>query len=135
MNRFFQESVGMVDFCFSDDEFYGLTKILIMQVSVFFLSSVYYCEQEFKKCPILCIPFTLIIHKLLSPSITAGRNAYLLYLNCKGKGKAVPLQAWSGPECPRKLMFPRTAQDGGKVVSLTHRPSLPSENVPGTHFC
>jgi hypothetical protein len=39
---------------------------------------------------------------------------------CKGKGKAVPLQAWSGPEGSRKLRFPdfmTTAQDGGKVVS------------------
>ena len=46
----------------------------------------------------------------------------------KGKGKAVPLQAWSGPEGSRKLRFPdfmTTAQDGGKVVSLTHRPPLP----------
>jgi hypothetical protein len=37
------------------------------------------------------------------------------------KGKAVPLQAWSGPEGSRKLRFPdfmTTAQDGGKVVSL-----------------
>ena len=40
----------------------------------------------------------------------------------KGKGKAVPLQAWSGPEGSRKLRFPdymTTAQDDGKVVSLT----------------
>jgi hypothetical protein len=32
------------------------------------------------------------------------------------KGKAVPLQAWSGPESYRKLRFPdfmATAQDGG----------------------
>ena len=38
---------------------------------------------------------------------------------------AIPLQAWSGPEGSRKLRFPdfmTTAQDGGKVVSLTHRP-------------
>jgi len=38
-----------------------------------------------------------------------------------GKGKAVPLQAWSGPEDSRKLRFPdfmTTVQDGGKVVSL-----------------
>ena len=28
-----------------------------------------------------------------------------------------------------------TAQDGGKVVSLTHRPPLPPGNTPGTHFC
>ena len=34
------------------------------------------------------------------------------------KGKAVPLQAWSGPEGSRKLRFPdfmTTVQDGGKV--------------------
>ena len=54
------------------------------------------------------------------------------------KRKAVPLQVWSGPECSRKLEFPHfmtTTQDGGKVVSLTHRPPLPPGNVPGTHFC
>jgi hypothetical protein len=28
-----------------------------------------------------------------------------------------------------------TVQDGGKVVSLTHRPPLPPGNAPGTHFC
>jgi len=40
------------------------------------------------------------------------------------KGKSVPLQAWIGPEGSRKLMFPdfvTVAQDGGKVISLTHR--------------
>jgi hypothetical protein len=45
----------------------------------------------------------------------------------KGKGKAVPLQAWSVTEGSRKLMFPdflTTAQDGGKVVSPTHRPHV-----------
>ena len=44
------------------------------------------------------------------------------------KGKAVPLQAWSGPEGSRKLRFPdfiTKAQDGGKVVSPTHRLPLP----------
>jgi len=38
------------------------------------------------------------------------------------KGKAVPLQVWTGPEGSRKLRlsdFVTTAQDGG---SLTHRP-------------
>jgi hypothetical protein len=41
----------------------------------------------------------------------------------KGKVKAVPLRAWSGPEGSRKLRFPdflTTAQYGGKVVSPTH---------------
>ena len=35
-------------------------------------------------------------------------------------------------------MFPdymTMAQDGGKVVSLTHRPPLPPGNTPGAHFC
>jgi len=41
------------------------------------------------------------------------------------KGKAIPLQAWGDLEGSRKIRFPdfmTTAQDGGKVVSLTHRP-------------
>ena len=36
---------------------------------------------------------------------------------CKGKGKPVPLQAWSGPEGSRKLRFSdymTVAQYGGK---------------------
>jgi hypothetical protein len=54
------------------------------------------------------------------------------------RGKAVPLQVWSGPEGSRKLRFPdyiTTAQDGGRVVSVTHWPPLPPGNAPGTHFC
>ena len=46
-------------------------------------------------------------------------------------GKSVPLQAWSGSEGSRKLRFPdfmTTAQGGGKVVSLKHRPHLPPGN-------
>ena len=53
-------------------------------------------------------------------------------------GNAFPLQAWSGPEGSRNLRFPdyiTAALDDGKVVSLTHRPSLPPGNAPGTHFC
>jgi len=52
--------------------------------------------------------------------------------------KSVPLQAWSGLEGSRKLRFPdfmTAAQDGGKVVSLTHQPPLPPGNAPGAHFC
>jgi len=51
--------------------------------------------------------------------------------------KAAPLQARRGPEGSRKLIFPdfvKTAQDGGKAVSLIHRPPLPPGNIPGTHF-
>ena len=54
------------------------------------------------------------------------------YKQCKGK--ALPLQAWTGPEGSRKLRLPdfvTTAQDGGKVVSLMHRPSFyPQDIIP-----
>jgi len=64
----------------------------------------------------------------INTAINAGIN----------KGKAVPLQAWSGPEGCRKLRFPdfvTTAQDSSKVVSFTHRPPLPPGNTPGNHLC
>jgi hypothetical protein len=54
------------------------------------------------------------------------------------KGKAVPLQAWSGPEGSRQFRFPdflTTAQYGGMFVSPTHRLPLPPGNTLGTHFC
>jgi len=59
-------------------------------------------------------------------------------LNNTGKGIAVPLKAWSGPEGSRKLRFQEfmtKAQDGGKVVGLMHRPPLTPGSAPGTHFC
>jgi hypothetical protein len=56
------------------------------------------------------------------------RIANIRMLRRVKKGKAVLLRSRSGPEGSRKLRFPdfmTTAQDGGKVVSLTHRPPLP----------
>ena len=74
------------------------------------------------------------------PIITIYQKTNNSYSNCSTycKGRAVPLQVWSGPEGSRKLRFPdfmTTAQNGGKVVSLTHRPPLATGNTPGTHFC
>jgi len=76
---------------------------------------------------VMCIP-------LQPDAISLEMSA--LYGN--GKGKSVPLLAWSGSEGSRKLRFPdymTTAHDGGKVVSPTHRPPLPPGKFPGTHFC
>ena len=67
-----------------------------------------------------------------------ARSSLVIAMLVLLKGKAVPLQAGSGPEGSRKLRFPdfmTTAQSGAKVVSLTHRPPLPTGNTPGTHFC
>jgi hypothetical protein len=78
------------------------------------------------------IPFVQVLKPSWSRLLTS------LQLKSEGKGTAVPLQAWTGPECSRKLRFPdfvTTAQDGGKVVNFTHRPPLPPGNTPGTHFC
>jgi hypothetical protein len=52
---------------------------------------------------------------------------------CINKGKAIPLQAWSGPEGSRKLWFPdffTTAQDGGKVAALRIGRIYPQEIPP-----
>ena len=73
--------------------------------------------------------------------IIIARGGRTLPLSAPGskkvRGKAVPLQAWSIPEGSRKLRFPdfmTAAQDGGKVVSLTHRLPLPPGDTPGIHF-
>ena len=66
----------------------------------------------------------------------AGKAAFCLI--SKGKGKAIPLQAWTGPRVPgvRGSQISRhSAHEGGKVFSPTHRPPLPREIIPGTHFC
>jgi len=78
------------------------------------------------------IYFTSLIYILI--------NLYFAYICIRlitVEGKAAPLQAWSSPEVSRKLRFPdfvTTAKDGGKVVSLMHRPPLPPGNAPGTHY-
>ena len=61
------------------------------------------------------------------------RNSNLVlfgYFKCKGKGKSVPLQAWSGPEDSSKLSFPdfvTTAQDGGRLSALRTVRLYPNE--------
>ena len=55
------------------------------------------------------------------------------------EGKAIPLQALERPfgfqEVEALRISRQSAHEGGKVVSPTHRPSLPSGRIPGTHFC
>jgi len=55
------------------------------------------------------------------------------------KGKAIPLQAWTGPEGSRSLRLPNFQDNRQmKVVRLSAlRTSrlYPPGNIPGTHFC
>ena len=74
----------------------------------------------------------------LEDSKRVRADRLVLTIEILKKGKAVPLQAWSGPEGSRKLRFldfMKTAQDSGTFVNLTHRPPLTPGNTPGTHFC
>jgi len=82
---------------------------------MFYLSSVYFVSQRLHVSGHICSP-------------SSGGILYIQLV--KGKGKAVPLQAWIGPGGSRKLRF-----HGGKVVSLTHGLPLHPGNTPGTHFC
>ena len=85
--------------------------------------------------PIAVNKYIISYHTILSSSSGLLTNRLFKYII---KFKAVPLQAWSGPDGSRKLRSPdfmTTAQDGGKVVSLTHQPPLTPGDTPGTHFC
>ena len=66
-------------------------------------------------------------------------GAYLGGEYKKGKGKVIPLQAWTGPEGSRRLRLP-DFQDNRhmKVVRLSALRTgrlYPPGNSPGTHFC
>jgi hypothetical protein len=56
---------------------------------------------------------------------------------CKSKSKAIPLQAEDTLRIPAGWDFQisrKSAHEGSKVVSPTHRPPLPPGNISGTHF-
>ena len=71
----------------------------------------------------------LTMEKLHVSAYSGHRQVSTTFL-LKGKGKAVPLQAWIGPEGSRKLRFPdfvTTAQDGGRLSALRTGRLYPQE--------
>jgi len=55
----------------------------------------------------------------------------------KVEGKAISLQAWTGPEGYRRLGltdFMTTAYESVKIEGPKHRLPLPQGNMPGTLF-
>ena len=76
-----------------------------------------------------CIYRDLTPHKLAG-SINTFRSNVLFSFQCEGKGKADPLQAWSGPESCRELIFPdfvTTAHDGGRLSASSTGRIYPQE--------
>ena len=63
----------------------------------------------------------MIFHPPLPPPQKRGKINFASFNYRNSKTAAVPLQAWSGPECSRKLRFLEsmtTAQDGGRLSAL-----------------
>jgi hypothetical protein len=54
------------------------------------------------------------------------------------KSKAMPVQTWTGPEGDTRISR-QSAHEGGRVVSPTHRPPLPTRKYSWysflTRFC
>ena len=48
----------------------------------------------------------------------------------QGAGKAIALEAWTGPEGSRMLRLP-----GGTLSALRTGRLYTEGNIPGTHFC
>ena len=106
---------------------------VIVQILIIYSTFVQYLRKNGNTMK-QCISYLQTSRKL---KIQLGGKSCMILLNLV-KGKAIPLQAWSGPEGSRKLRFPdfmTTAQDGSKVASLRHRLPLPPGNAPGIHFC
>jgi hypothetical protein len=59
-------------------------------------------------------------------------------ISANDKRQSNPITDPDRPRGFRRLIlsdFKQSTQEGGKVVSPTHRPPLPPGNIPGTHFC
>jgi hypothetical protein len=78
-----------------------------------------------------------MFHSVLSPTsgVLTG-----IFPSCEGiKIYSYPFTGMDRPlglQDVQTLRISRqSAHEGGKVVSPTHRPPLPSGKIPGTHFC
>ena len=77
--------------------------------------------------PIVCIETSVrIYHYRLLPAILVSRSGHRYALRVK-KGKAVPLQACSGPEGSRKLRFPDFMTTAQVVSALSTGRLYPQE--------
>jgi hypothetical protein len=71
----------------------------------------------------------------LNVVLEAERNWTTWGLKVKEKVKQTHYRPWQALRVPGSQILRQSAHECGKVVSPTHRPPLPPENIPGSHFC
>ena len=64
-----------------------------------------------------------------------GLNIYFQKIIMQGKGTAVSVQAWRGPEDSRRLRLPDFKMLDMYRWSYALATFSPPGNIPGTHFC
>jgi len=88
--------------------------------------------SSFSYIPVICLKLVLFLIPLQFVHLFCNQS------KCgKGKGKAIPLQSWTGPESSRSLRLPDFKIIGtwsGNVVSPRHRPPLPARKYSWYSF-
>ena len=97
--------------------------------TIFLGSSMYTLNYGTVYTPSPRTPCTLLSSSFVTDNhINRRHNPYsnICITSVTTNGKAIPLQTWTCPSSSRNLRLSRqSANEGGKVVSLKHRPPLP----------
>jgi hypothetical protein len=105
-----------------------------MQFVVYLHTKFHVLDHNQYRINIMMACFAFLNYALCKRYEEHGRSVSVLLIS---KGKAIPLQAWTGRRFPGgrgSQIFRQSAHEGGKVVSPMHRPPLPPVNIPVNWF-